>query len=86
MKQRVIFGGIALAIFIPFLLIGSLPFQLFIGVLAMIGVAELLRMRRLEVFSFEGILAMLATFSLVVPLQNYLTFLPVDGSFTVFDV
>lgn len=84
MKERVIFGGIALAIFVPFLLIGSLPFQLFIGILAMIAVAELLRMRRLEVFSFEGILAMLATFSLVVPLQNYLTFLPVDGSFSVF--
>ncbi|AXJ12215.1 phosphatidate cytidylyltransferase [Streptococcus pluranimalium] len=84
MQQRVIWGAIALAIFLPFLWIGDLPFQLFIGVLAMIAVSELLRMRRLEVFSFEGVFAMLAAFSLVVPLQNYLTFLPVDGSFTIF--
>ncbi|MFV8214370.1 phosphatidate cytidylyltransferase, partial [Streptococcus pluranimalium] len=84
MKQRVIWGAIALAIFVPFLLIGDLPFQIFIGILAMVAVSELLRMRRLEMFSFEGVLAMLAAFSLVVPLQNYFTFLPVDGSFTVF--
>ncbi len=84
MKQRVIWGAIALAIFVPFLLIGDLTFQIFIGILAMVAVSELLRMRRLEMFSFEGVLAMLAAFSLVVPLQNYFTFLPVDGSFTVF--
>ena len=55
MKERVIWGGIAAAIFLPFLIIGSLPFQLFVGVLAMIGVSELLKMRRLEIFSFEGV-------------------------------
>ncbi|MFU2163423.1 phosphatidate cytidylyltransferase [Streptococcus pluranimalium] len=84
MKKRMIGGAIALALFVPFLLIGDLPFQLLIGVLAMLAVSELLRMRRLEVLSFEGILTMLATFSLVVPLQHYLTFLPVDGSFSIF--
>lgn len=84
MIKRVIWGAIALIIFIPLLIIGGLTFQIFIGIIAMIGVMEMLRMRRLEVFSFEGILSMLAAFSLVIPLQNYLTFLPVDGSFSVF--
>ena len=73
MKERVIWGGIAAAIFLPFLIIGSLPFQLFVGVLAMIGVSELLKMRRLEIFSFEGVFAMLAAFVLTVPMDHYLT-------------
>lgn len=67
MRERFIWGGVAAAIFLPFLLIGSLPFQLFVGVLAMIGVSELLKMKRLEVFSFEGVFAMLAAFVLTVP-------------------
>jgi len=65
MQQRVIWGAIALAIFLPFLLMGGLPFQFFVGLLAMIGVAEMLRMKRLEFFSFEGVLAMLAAFVLI---------------------
>ncbi|MFC6995197.1 phosphatidate cytidylyltransferase [Streptococcus loxodontisalivarius] len=84
MRERVIWGAIALAIFIPFLLIGGLPMQLFVGVLAMVAVSEMLRMKGLEVFSFEGVLAMLSAFVLVIPIQNYFTFLPVDGSFTSF--
>ena len=74
MQKRVLFGGVALAIFLPFLFLGGLFFQLFVGVLAMIGVSELLKMKALEIFSFEGILAMLAAFVLTIPLENYLTF------------
>lgn len=84
MKERVIWGGIAAAIFLPFLLIGNLPFQLFIGILAMLAVSELMKMRRLEIFSFEGVLAMLAAFVLTVPMDTYLTFLPIDASFASF--
>lgn len=86
MQKRVIFGGVALAIFLPFLLVGGLAFQLFVGLLAMIGVSEMLRMKQLEIFSFEGVLAMLAAFVLTVPLDHYLTFLPLDGSFTAFSL
>lgn len=84
MKQRVIWGAIALAVFLPFLFAGGLPFQFFVGVLAMIGISEMLRMKHLEIFSFEGILAMLGGFVLTVPLDNYLTFLPVDASFAAY--
>ena len=86
MKERVIWGGIAAAIFLPFLIIGSLPFQLFVGVLAMIGVSELLKMRRLEIFSFEGVFAMLAAFVLTVPMDHYLTSLPIDASFAGYGI
>jgi phosphatidate cytidylyltransferase len=84
MQQRVIWGAIALAVFLPFLILGGLSFQFFVGLLAMIGVAEMLRMKGLEFFSFEGILAMLGAFVLTVPLDNYLTFLPIDSSFAAF--
>ena len=60
MRERVIYGGIAGAIFLAFLWLGHLPFQLFVGVLAMIGISELFKMKDLEIFSFEGVLAMLA--------------------------
>ncbi|GFG42206.1 phosphatidate cytidylyltransferase [Streptococcus canis] len=86
MKERIIWGGIAAAIFLPFLIIGSLPFQLFVGVLAMIGVSELLKMRRLEIFSFEGVFAMLAAFVLTVPMDHYLTSLPIDASFAGYGI
>ena len=56
MKQRVIWGAIALLIMLPFLLHGGLLFQVFVGFLAMIGVAEMLRMKHLEFFSIEGVL------------------------------
>lgn len=84
MKERIIWGAIAAAIFIPLLVIGNLPFQLFAGLLAMLGVSEMLRMKRLEFFSFEGILAMLAAFVLTVPMTNYLSFLPIDANFACY--
>ena len=84
MKQRVIWGAIALLILLPFLLSGGLSFQVFAGLLAMIGVAEMLHMKRLEFFSIEGVLAMLGAFVLTVPLDNYFTSLPLDSSFSVY--
>ena len=86
MRKRVIFGGIALLIFLPFLIIGGLAFHLFVAVLAMVGVAELLRMRQLEYFSLEGILAMLAAFGLALPLGSYFAFLPLEANLIVYAI
>ena len=86
MDKRVIFGGIALAIFLPFLWVGGLPFQLFVGVLAMIGVAEIVKMKGFEVYSFEGLMAMLGTFVLAVPMDHYLPFLPTDASLSAYTI
>ncbi|MDD7566032.1 MAG: phosphatidate cytidylyltransferase [Streptococcus suis] len=86
LQKRVIFGGIALAIFIPFLLVGRMAFQFFVGLLAIIATAELIKMHRLAPNSIEGVLAMLASLVLALPLQNYLTFLPTDGNYTAYAI
>ncbi|NQM36480.1 phosphatidate cytidylyltransferase [Streptococcus suis] len=86
LQKRVIFGGIALAILIPFLLAGGMAFQFFVGLLAIIATAELIKMHRLAPNSIEGVLAMLASLVLALPLQNYLTFLPMDGNYTAYAI
>lgn len=84
MKQRVIYGAIAAAAFLPLLVFGGLPFHLTAGVLAMLAVSELLQMKGLEVFSFEGALAMLGAFVLTVPLGHYFSALPLDANLSAF--
>lgn len=84
MKQRVIYGLAAAALFLPILVLGGLPFHLLSGGLAMLAVAELLKMARLEVSSFEGLLTMLGAFVLAVPLEKYFVSLPLDASFVIF--
>lgn len=86
MQKRVIFGFLAAALFLPFVMMGGLSFQLVVGALAIIGVSELFKMKGLEVFSFEGLLAMLGAFVLTVPLEYYFTFLPVGGSLSVYTI
>lgn len=86
LQKRVVFGGIAFAIFLPFLLIGGTAFHFFVGLLAIITVGELLKMNQLSPNSIEGVMAMLAGLVLTLPLQNYLTFLPTDGNYTAYAV
>ncbi len=43
-------------------------------------------MHRLAPNSIEGVLAMLASLVLALPLQNYLTFLPTDGNYTAYAI
>ena len=63
LQKRVIFGGIALLFFIPTVMVGGVFFQIVIGLIAMLGVHELLKMKGLETATFEGALAMLAAFA-----------------------
>ena len=55
-------------------------FQIVIGLIAMLGVHELLKMKGLETATFEGALAMLAAFVLTLPIEDYLPYLPADGN------
>lgn len=80
LQKRLIFGGIALAIFIPLVLTGGVIFQIFVGLLAMLAVHEFLQMKGLPTATIEGVLTMLAAFVLTLPLENYFKFLPVDGN------
>lgn len=86
MKQRVIFGAVAAAIFLPILILGGLGLHFLLGALAMVAVSEIFKMKGLEVFSFEGVLAMLGAFVLSVPMGNYFAFLPLDASLAAFTV
>lgn len=86
LQKRVVFGGIAFAIFLPFLLMGGTAFQFFVSLLAMIAVGELIKMNGLAPNSIEGMLTMLASVVLTLPLENYLTFLPTDGNYTAYAI
>ena len=67
MKTRIITGVIAAALFIPFVIYGKLPFTLLVYALAAVGLYEILRMKKLSIFSVPGILALLAMFVLLMP-------------------
>ena len=60
--------------------------QIGIGLLAMLAVYELLHMKGLKTMTIEGALTLFATFALTIPLENYLTFLPVDGNVVAYSV
>ncbi|RFA37741.1 phosphatidate cytidylyltransferase [Virgibacillus dokdonensis] len=56
MKQRIITAIIALIIFVPFVIIGGLPFEILVYAMATIGFLELLRMGNIAKYSIPSIL------------------------------
>lgn len=77
MKQRVITAVIALAIFIPIIVAGGFWIELAAAVLSVIAIHEFYRMKyQNEVRIWEELLAILATLSLVLPIENWLSFIP----------
>lgn len=67
MKQRIITGVIAAALFIPFVVYGKLPFTILVFLLAAIGLFEMLRMKGITIFSVQSILGLLAVLIIVMP-------------------
>lgn len=67
MKQRVITAVLALIVFLPFVIIGDLPFILFIYLLATIGLMELLRMRGISLVSIPGLIGMIGIWLVLLP-------------------
>lgn len=65
MKQRIITAVIAFVIILPFIIIGGVPFMLFAGVLAAIGLYELMRMRKLTNFFVPAILSLLGVITIL---------------------
>ena len=86
LQKRTLFAVLALAIFLPVLFVGGFLLQIGIGLLAMLAVHELLHMKGLKTMTIEGTLTLFATFALTIPLENYLTFLPVDGNVVAYSV
>ncbi|MER1984793.1 MAG: phosphatidate cytidylyltransferase [Solibacillus sp.] len=67
MKQRIITGVIAAALFIPFVIYGNMPFSVLVCMIAAFGFYEILRMKDIAIFSTPGILGLLAMLMLVIP-------------------
>ncbi|MEW4355055.1 phosphatidate cytidylyltransferase [Streptococcus pneumoniae] len=86
LQKRVIFGGVAVALFLPLLMAGGVFLQIGVGLLAMLAIHELLKMKGLKTATLEGLLGMLAAFVLTLPLENYLKFLPVDGNVVAYSI
>lgn len=67
MKQRIITAAIALAFFVPVIIIGGLPFTIAIYLIATIGLFEILRMKNLKLFSFPGLITWVILAVLLLP-------------------
>jgi len=67
LKQRIITGVVAGALFIIFVLLGNLPFTLLVYALAAVGAYELLKMKQMRLSSIPGIIGILITFILLLP-------------------
>ena len=87
MKTRVITAVIALAIFIPLIIVGHLPLTFAAMVLGVVAVSEVLIMKKIFVTSFAAIVSYLAVILMIVP-AGYLAFLPsqLNRLTTVIDV
>ncbi|WP_088005957.1 phosphatidate cytidylyltransferase [Indiicoccus explosivorum] len=87
MKQRIITGLIAAGLFIPFVLIGGLPFTLLVYALAAVALHELLRMKGQYLLSISGLISMAMMFMLLVPshwtevLYEYSEYQKIDFAF-----
>ncbi|NYF24262.1 phosphatidate cytidylyltransferase [Sporosarcina sp. JAI121] len=68
MKQRILTAIVALILFVPFVVIGGLPFTIAIYAIATIGLYELLRMRDIQLFSVVGLLTWAALVVLLMPI------------------
>ncbi|MDF2535698.1 MAG: phosphatidate cytidylyltransferase [Bacillales bacterium] len=67
MKQRVITAVIAAALFIPIVYIGGTLFLAIIYAMATIGVSELFRMRKMQLFSFAGLVSLVGLWIILLP-------------------
>ncbi|WP_102346912.1 phosphatidate cytidylyltransferase [Bacillus sp. Marseille-P3661] len=69
MKTRILTAVLAAAIFLPVVIIGNTPFIILVYIMASIALHELMRMKKINVFSFPGLLIFLFLWLLLIP-QN----------------
>lgn len=70
MKQRIITGVVAAALFLPIVFYGGIPFVILTYLLATVGVYELLKMKGLNIFSVNGLLTLVFLWVILFP-QHY---------------
>jgi phosphatidate cytidylyltransferase len=71
MKQRIITGLLAAALFLPIVIFGGFPFIIVTYVLATIGLFELFRMKHLRLFSLEGVISFLVLWVFLIPKEYH---------------
>ncbi|WML27480.1 phosphatidate cytidylyltransferase [Neobacillus sp. OS1-33] len=71
MKQRIITAVIAAALFLPIVYFGGFPLVILTYFLATIGLYELLKMKKLTIFSVHGVLALLFLWVLLFPAKYH---------------
>lgn len=69
MKQRIITAIVALAIFLPIVLLGGIPFTLAIYLIATVALYEILRMKQIRLLSIPGALALINLYIMLLPNQ-----------------
>jgi phosphatidate cytidylyltransferase len=69
MKQRIVTAVIAAAIFLPIVIYGGIPFIILTYLLASIGLYELLKMRKLSLFSVPGVISLILLWIFLLPDQ-----------------
>jgi phosphatidate cytidylyltransferase len=67
MKQRIITAVVFGAILLPLTILGGIPFILLTYLIASISIYELLKMRKLNIFSIPGIISLIVLWMFLVP-------------------
>lgn len=69
MKQRIITAIVALALFVPVVWFGGIPFTLAVYAIATVALYEILRMKQIRLVSIPGALALINLYILLMPKQ-----------------
>ena len=69
MRTRVITAVVALAVFIPLLLIGGVPFNVLVFAMGIVGMSEFLIMKKELIVSVEALLSFIGIAVLLAPGQ-----------------
>lgn len=75
MRQRLYTAVVSLIIFIPFMVVGGLGFELLVTGIGILTLQELLNMMGKKLFSLEGVLAALSMLTILLP-SHYFVFFP----------
>ncbi|KZZ82821.1 MULTISPECIES: phosphatidate cytidylyltransferase [Bacillaceae] len=67
MIQRIITAVLALALFLPFVILGGIPFSFAIYILSTISLYELLKMKKIHLVSIPGLISVLLLWILLIP-------------------
>ncbi len=67
MKQRIITAIVAIALFLPILIYGDIPFLILIYAMASIGLYELIKMKKMPLMTISSLLSFLLVWILLLP-------------------